>query len=357
VTPHASPSSGRIPGLDGLRAIAVLLVIVVHFCPAGPVDTFYGSLVRSGHFGVEIFFVLSGFLITHLLIREEVSAGRIGLLAFYLRRALRILPPVLLYLGFLFVARLIGWITVPDEDLIAGAFFYRNIVGHDPLCGHLWSLAIEEQYYLLWPVLLLLVSSMRCRIALVGFLVVLSPVWRTWALLSAGDGSFFDVHRTDLRMEPLLIGSLLALALSTSTGRRILTKPLFCGSWLAILATVLTAILLLMNGYDQPTLRSFGPSFSWWCIAIVINSTIHDPHAWHTKLLEWKPLKWLGTLSFSLYIWQQFFAPVVGSPTTWYRSFPLNVVFSMLCAIVSYYAVEKPFLALRAKLANRGVVT
>ncbi len=128
---HKGVSTGtdRLPGLDGLRGIAVLLDLLLHYCPHTATRTVLDRIIRRGGFGVEVFFVLSGFLITDLLLREERAHGHISIRLFYARRALRILPPLLLLLIFLAVARGWGGIQTPVRDLFAGLFFFRNYAG------------------------------------------------------------------------------------------------------------------------------------------------------------------------------------------------------------------------------------
>lgn len=157
-----SGARGRLPGLDGLRAVAVLLVIFHHLCSQG---TFAGwpavaDVLKRGSFGVQIFFVLSGFLITWLLLGEDARHGQIALGRFYVRRALRILPPALLYLAVMFVLTLAGVFAIGRRDFLYSLFFIRNAygVGGDPQLAHYWSLAVEEQFYLVWPVVVALAS-------------------------------------------------------------------------------------------------------------------------------------------------------------------------------------------------------
>ena len=157
-TPTPTASSGRYLALDGLRAIAILLVLVSHLqgTPGFPsMPQGFWHLGNLGNLGVRIFFVLSGFIITHLLLREEARTGRASLAAFYRRRAYRILPPLLVFMVAMLGLRSLGVVNFATFRWIRTLFFLGN-VGTDGTwtLGHLWSLAVEEQFYLLWPVLL-----------------------------------------------------------------------------------------------------------------------------------------------------------------------------------------------------------
>src|SRR6266516_2983488 len=167
------PSSGRIPGLDGIRAVSIILVLFAH------VADHISPYAPYGGFGVESFFVLSGFLITYLLCSEENRHGLISLPSFYARRALRILPPALLFIAFASMLGLVGLASVTSTEPLYAAFFVRNLMpnGGQHL-GHFWSLAIEEQFYLLWPLAFLLLRSNRRRLLFASLMFLVAPFWK-----------------------------------------------------------------------------------------------------------------------------------------------------------------------------------
>ena len=353
VATHPEPRADtrKLPGLDGLRAVAVSLVLFAHFCPRFSAKPTLDRLVEQGGFGVEIFFVLSGFLITHLLIREEQTSGNISIRLFYLRRALRILPPLLAFLAFLALASALGAVNVPAIDMISGLFFLRNYIGTSLETGHLWSLAIEEQFYLIWPISLVFIGSVRWRLYLTAALVCLLPFWQNLSFRLAGGAQAVNGWRTDLRMEPLAIGALLALLLAVPTTRSLLTHRFVQGPWPAAGALIFLCLALLTNALDVPVLRAFLPTMMWLCVAVAINCSIHGRDSLLTTVLETKPLVWLGTLSYSLYLWQQPFAPRLPHvPTTWFRTFPVDLLLALFLATCSYYIIERPFLSLRGRL-------
>jgi peptidoglycan/LPS O-acetylase OafA/YrhL len=345
---QTNSARGRLSGLDGLRAVAVVLVLFAHYGYTQHAGSLFDRLVEHGGFGVEMFFVLSGFLITFLLLREESSHGAISLRRFYARRAIRILPPLFFYLAVLLVATLLGYLFVPIEDLLAGVLFVRNYFGTSGETQHLWSLGIEEQFYLAWPALVVLLGQ-RWRVVFAVAAVALLPVWMNLSYVMAGGGENVNNWRTDLRLLPLMVGVLLALVLSSQAGRKSLTAPLITSSWVACAALVLVCLSVFTATFDIRIVRAFSPLISCFGVALIINYCVNRGDSWPTRLLEISVVAWLGRLSYSLYIWQQLFAPVV-EPTTWYRAFPINLVGAFVCAMFSYYIVEQPLLRLRERL-------
>ena len=328
---------------------------MAHYCRPEASDLLLKRIVNRGSFGVEIFFVLSGFLITHLLLREERNFGCISLRLFYLRRAVRLLPPLAVLVGALAVASAIGVMRIPAIDLLAGLLFFRNYVGTSPETGHLWTLAIEEQFYLLWPVGLLLVRNLRSRLAFTAAFVAASPLWAQWNYDAAGGAAHVNGWRTDLRLAPLTVGALLALLQAAPRPRRFLTHRLVCGGGTAAAAAAVLGLAFLTDLFDVRVVRAFVPTLTWACVAVVINALIADRRALLTRLMEMRAPVWLGTLSYSLYLWQQPFAPHVSETTqAWFRTFPVNLCFAFMLAVGSHYVVERPFLSIRKRLRRRS---
>lgn len=158
----------RLSSLDGLRAISIALVIFEHLrrtrgYTLGDLNAYFGDY---GRLGVTVFFVISGFLITTLLLRERERRGSISLKGFYLRRAVRIFPAFLAFMAFIIVAHEMGWIQLNRYDLVSAFTYTVNYhPGRSWYIGHLWSLSVEEQFYLLWPLALVVLSRTRALAA------------------------------------------------------------------------------------------------------------------------------------------------------------------------------------------------
>ena len=322
--PKSHEAALRITGLDGLRAISVASVVAYHV--GVPRNTF-----TWGSFGVGIFFVISGYLITYLLCLEEAKYDRISLRGFYVRRAFRILPPAMVYLLS------IAFLTSPG-DLLHCALFVRNLSSGPQVTEHFWSLAIEEQFYLLWPAIFLLLGSNKTRLRVGVALCVLAPFWRHLSMHLAGGPAHMNGFRFDLRYDGLLIGCCLALARHED----ILQRWRFLQSrWtaLAAVAAVWLSLAHITPGFISASVSSLG-------VAAVINYASEHPGG----PLNWRPVAWLGRISYSLYLWQQVF--LLGLPQL-QRLYPYNILLAVLAACASYYFVEQPALRLRNRRARR----
>jgi peptidoglycan/LPS O-acetylase OafA/YrhL len=333
---HANrASSNRLPLLDGIRAVAIGFVLLGH-----SITSVYSAPL--GMFGVSIFFVLSGYLITRTMLLDEAACGQLRLANFYRRRALRIFPAFYAFLITLAVLSSLG--IVPGQDRItwlASAGYFRNLAGHKPLTGHLWSLALEEQFYLFWPVLF--VMARRHRLIFIGAAVAVFTVWRAiWVYGHHGHPIYLYnlgglYWRTDLRMDTFLIGGAFAIA----DWNWVKKAPVFIAipilfSWvplasgnafLAPLDTAVTAVLL----------------------AAVIAWLVANPESVPSRLLSRRTPVMIGILSYSIYLWQQLF--VYGRPHLQFWNFAALTLVS--CA--SYLLIERPFLRLRERQAvGRG---
>jgi peptidoglycan/LPS O-acetylase OafA/YrhL len=253
---------GYRPALDGLRACAVLPVLMFHGGAPG-----FGW----GWVGVDLFFVLSGYLITRILLHEQAATGRIDLLGFYRRRALRLLPALaLLCVAFLAYAAVIGIAWHGAREVFVVAFYVGNWtrafgIGLPQYLGHTWSLAIEEQFYMLWPLLMIaLAASARVKAALRLVCAMLVAVI-CWRILLHVSGAHPDrlYNGTDTRADALLIGAALALALARpAVAARLATAARH--AWLPAVAVIvaLPALLawddrlMLLGGYSVVALAA-----------------------------------------------------------------------------------------------------
>jgi peptidoglycan/LPS O-acetylase OafA/YrhL len=341
--------SSYIPTLDGWRAIAVSLVIGAHcYTMLLNSHTRAGALaarfLSHAGYGVDIFFALSGYLICTLLLQEKARTGTISLGRFYTRRIFRILPPILVYLATLFILAQCNLLPrIPAVDFLRVLFFARNYFQGSWYTGHFWSLAVEEHFYLVAPLFFLVLPWKRAlQIALV---LVLACIGIRWFEFFHSTVEGLLQFRTENRFDALLWGGILALLLHRPAIRqRIairLTGPV------AILAGI-SAVFLLNLFSSQPSRRTVVASI----MPLLIAYTVLHAESLFGRLLELSFLRWIGRLSYSLYIWQMLFLPDGTRPLGQLQSFPLALIFPLLCAVASYYCVEKPMIRLGHKLAS-----
>jgi peptidoglycan/LPS O-acetylase OafA/YrhL len=306
-----------------------------------------------GALGVNAFFAISGLLITSRLLDERRRFGSISLKQFYLRRVFRILPASLGFLGVVGVLGLTGAIVMGWGAWFSALGFFRNYWNLTDAIGwytgHFWSLAVEEHFYLLWPALLAACGPVRLRwLAVVLALAV--AVWRIvdyrfgfFAHWSAGS-SFYG--RTDICMDGLLWGCWLALMLEVPSFRQWLTRSLVPSVWLTLMAGFAFAAVLPVP------LR---PLWLALLLPLLLAGTVLRPHDAVGWVLETTPLRWIGRISYSLYLWQQLFlAPggvVERSSLGWLQAWPFNLAALFVCASLSYYLIERPLIRLGRRWA------
>ena len=299
-----------ITGLDGIRAVAVMAVLFYHA---------NAPWALGGFLGVETFFVLSGFLITSLLLAEWQSTGSLSLQNFWLRRARRLLPAVWLLLAVLpILALFLASDALPrlKEDVPAALLYITNWVyivrevpyfeafGRPPLLQHLWSLAVEEQFYLLWPLLLVFLlrtlKNKRTGVVLITtILVILSSIWMA-VLFDPGNDPLRVYYGTDTRAAGFLVGALLAMIWSPSQ-----PVPVSRKRWQEVIGwTGLLALIIFYNKLNefQPFLYRGGILATALSSAFVIVGA-SSPTSFLSKLLETPLLRWIGSRSYSIYLW------------------------------------------------------
>ena len=344
-------ADARIPSLDGLRAISITLVLIAHLAGTRnfPVSEAVGNFWGLGEFGVRVFFVISGFLITGLLI-QELSEGNIRLGRFYLRRTLRIFPPYYTLLLALGAASAYGAVALAPHDLAHGATYTSNYyLGRSWFMGHTWSLSVEEQFYVLWPAALLL-AGLRRGLAIAVAVVLLSPFirvaeWELFRSAGAGIGIRFETVADSIATGCLLAGARAHLH-ATPLYRRLLDSRAF-------IAVPALAILANLT-HDHPLLCfGLGMSAANVAIALCIDWAVTHHDGRFGRVLNAAPLVFVGWTSYSLYLWQQpFLDRASQSP---FAAFPLNVVCAVTLALTSYFVVERPALRLR-KSIERAVL-
>jgi len=349
----ATDEPGRIPSLDGLRAVSIALVLFSHLLGT---QNFLGRgwLERTGdlgNLGVRCFFVISGFLITTLLLNELDRKGGISLKHFYLRRTFRIFPAFYLCLGVIAALSALDLVKLNRHDLLfAGTYTinYRTAVERSWNIGHMWSLAVEEQFYLLWPAALCLLGKRRALWA--TFLtILLAP------LVRIGTWYFFPDWTPGIKWQFQTVCDSLATGCLLAGLQGWLTKQERIDRVLASNALLLLPLLAgLMNIYvsGRPRVRYLvGQSFMNISIALFIHHCMRNPRQWAGRVLNLRPLVIVGVLSYSLYLWQQLFLNHYSKALV--CCFPLNILLAFLAAVLSYILVEKPCLDLRKQVEKR----
>jgi peptidoglycan/LPS O-acetylase OafA/YrhL len=316
----------RIPSLDGLRAISITLVVLGHMA-----KSYHAPRIFWEHYaavGVEIFFVISGFLITQILLRERETSGGIDLPRFYLRRSLRIFPAAVV---FICVAVAFFWRDLRWYDILAALLYVANMDHVRPwIFGHLWSLSIEEQFYLVWPSVLK--KWYKHRTAILVSVIVGSPVCQAvlYALkVRAGSGDIFPIAGDNIAF-----GCLLAIFAAR--------MPKIKG-YMAALCTLIIILVPLFPANSAPRtllmLFALRPLL-YFCIAAVVLHVTQRPY----RALNIAPVVWLGRISYSLYLWQQPFCSDPQLRSGWF------LIFALIFACMSYYFIEQPALRLRERL-------
>lgn len=320
-------------------------------CPK--VFIFFQRYVAHMGVGVQIFFVISGFLITGLLLKEKIQNGSINVKNFYIRRAYRILPVAYLYLIVLTLLTATGVFFISSKDIFCSAIFTTNFLSaaRSWFIGHMWSLSVEEQYYIIWPLILLFIPKKYYLILIP--LVLYNTILKPYLYYHPHYSNLFLLQGFLSSAPALIIGSLLAVGLFKGWFKHIhnfLIHPLTSLSLLFALLAYLPSSLLIAGFYSVP----FDYLVSSIFIAIFLYHIIHiAPDSWLYAILNNRGMNFIGILSYSIYIWQQpFFADRTFygyNINPWWALFPQNFVFIFAAALISYFTVEKGFLRLREK--------
>jgi peptidoglycan/LPS O-acetylase OafA/YrhL len=348
---------GYRPGLDGLRALAILTVLVFH------VGAFAGEKTLGGGFlGVQVFFVISGFLITALLVEEHERNGTIRLGFFYVRRALRLFPAL-----FAVVAAAVIYASfAPNDQLhetwreaIAAIFYWDNWfhglnIGNPTILLHTWSLSIEEQFYVVWPLLLLLVlglagSRWRRELWLLPLALAAAAAIARAGVSLAHPHSFQRLYfGTDTRADALLIGCTLALAWARGVPRwleRLLVR-------LALPALAVLAALMWLATVPGRSLYVYGLLACSLASAVLIANAVTGRPALLVRGLELPALVFVGKISYGLYLWHYLVFWIVRDYTGgWSQAtrVPLELALATAVAVASYYVLELPIVRRKAR--------
>lgn len=330
------------PSLDGLRAILAVLVVGNHT---------YVPKVYGGQIGVDVFFVLSGFLITTILRDELEKTGQIDLKGFYLRRAARLMPPLLMCLTATYIFYKTLWPKIDIEAHISFALFYASDYGmalwHMPgLLDHTWSLSVEEHFYLIWPVFLIATWSLSRRTMLIvlGVMFTAATLWRCVDTFIYSDFTW-TYYRFDARLSGLILGSLLAV------GRWRMSKSgAVSVGWFA--AGCLIWLMYQYHFHHLPTLRLYMTLADLMAGALIVALTSGQTTLL-TRALSQPVLVYLGVLSYSIYVWHFGIAILLRDDHDPWQAFSITLAMSVVIAALSHRYVEKPIRAWAHRYTDR----
>ncbi len=333
-----------------MRAVAVFIVIFYH-----------SGMPIPGGVGVLVFFVLSGFLITWLLLKEADRHGTVSLRKFYIRRSLRIFPAFTVFAALLITALVVLEKRIVWPQVIASLLYVSNYYqgfNGDPNTGfsHAWSLGIEEQFYVLWPSVFLF--FLRQREKLLKMLVTtIAAIWVYRLVLAfafhVDQGYIYTAF--DTRADSLLIGCLTAVLLWERKVPRFFNWA--CGNalWPALCLLLFVASMMIEKRIGSSYRDTIGLAVDSLLVAILIPQMIAFRNSMIGRWLNWGWMRYLGLLSYSLYLYQQVAigqAEKVAAKLPALFRLPLIVTIVVLCAMASYYVVERPALKLKEKFSE-----
>lgn len=335
-----------IPSLDGLRALSVFAVILGHIRSPFLDRIPLGSSFRNGDLGVAIFLVISGFLITHLLLKELRRERHIDLKRFYLRRTFRIFPPFYVYLLVIAVLGLLHRVYVTVPTMVVAATYTWNYIRVPDIwiVGHSWSLSLEEQFYLLWPACMKFFSR-RVNMWIATGVILLGPVTRVVTYYAWPEMRGYINTMLHTRLDTIMIGCLLSLMIDLEVGQRLKTIALHPASPFLALLFLLGFDPAARHRWDGRYVTTVGLSLENVAIAVLLFYVVFRHTSLLGRFLNTSLLRHFGKISYSLYLWQQLF----DGPYT--RSFPLNLVWMIACAELSFFLVEQPSFRIRERIA------
>ncbi len=349
VTPPAVPGRvdpiprlhGRVPSLDGLRGIFCLVVLIHAMNTPGAPDLGIRHWIGfKGYLVVNLFFVMSGFIITTLILEERDATGTVSLRGFFFRRTVRIFPPYYVWLLVACGFWALGWAFATPAEILSCFTYTRNYyVGTGDALGHAWSLGVEEQFYLVWAPLLVALGERRAfAVGLVFMAVLFAP--RYWVGTHENDVVRWFVRSTQI--DRPLWGCLLAIAVRWPSLRPIVDRVTASG----LAAAAALAVLWVRNTfYDSPfgRITAFAAPIDGICLAVIVWWCITRPTSVVGRILNSRPAVYVGGMSYSIYLWQQLFvANTAASARSPLFCFPWNIGLALAVSWCMYHLVDRP---------------
>ncbi|MDF2073445.1 acyltransferase [Pseudomonas mendocina] len=356
---NGANSQARIKGFDGVRALAVISVVLTHldvYAFWQSQGGYYAGLVSSinGGAGVQAFFVLSGYLITSLLVREYRETGRVSLRDFYMRRSLRIFPLYYLVLMLVLVMQVVGEGVANSISLFFAFIYSYNFIPkgwYSGVLGHTWSLSVEEHFYLIWPFLFVsLVPRFRYILRLLAVIFVVSFLLAIiFANIDVFNRYFFVKRWTFIAGSSIVAGVALAILLATVDRAGVsLARARFL--LLSVSLIFVETLFYQLEWYISQYIRAMGFVFLFaWLVG--------NQDSWLVKVLEIQPLKYIGLVSYGVYMWQGFFlstGPYRADGQTWPPDPYTGFLLLLIVVPISYHFFEKPLMGLRKRRVAIG---
>lgn len=333
----------RIPSLDGFRAVSIILILFCHSRLSGIYSARLNDIAKQAEVGVTVFFVISGFLITYLLLTEESQTGSINVKDFYTRRVFRIVPVYVLYVVFILLWRNIENIGLTRVNLLHVLTFTVNFDRYkDWFLGHFWSLSVEEQFYIFWPAMLIIFRK-HLKIALI-ILVAYSCIARVIAYKFPGY-ELITLSPFFRYSDAIFVGAFGGIIFFENPA---IFKHKIFGSYLAqSLALGLFLMFVYFTEHGKLAIISlpFGDAIISLSILFLIGAYIIPSDKTIFKILNHRVLVHIGILSYSIYVWQEFF--FIGEIRGFWRTFPYNILVIYFVSLASYYLWERPFLKMK----------
>lgn len=347
----AKNSSQYIRGFDGLRAISILFVLMTHM--GYPVFE-KGSFFRKNHFlidgftGVMIFFTLSGFLITTLLLEEKSLRGRIDLKKFFIRRFLRLCPPLIVLYTVLTILMLTSQLPSNFRALLFSLLYVYNFVPTRfwvPELSHTWSLAVEEQFYIFWPFILTCASSFYRLLFIPAILIILAlfSIYIIPGIMATEHGVsgkltqlYFPFRWFIPACLPIMMGAITAIILFF---RKIEAKAHFTNNSYSVIAAL---ILYVLPCFLPAAISRYVFVIQSAGIAILLAWVTFNQQSILVSVLEFKPLRFIGVISYGIYVYQGLFLTTGCCGKLTVQQFPLNIFLTVLVAFLSWFFIEKP---------------
>ena len=351
----AGSTNDRLPSLDGFRGISLFVVLMCHATISNYASPQLQSIspLFNGMTVIRVFYVISGFLITGLLIKERAQNGRISLGAFYFRRFFRLFPVQFTYVMLLILITVTSKLHVHACAIITDLTYTKNYASNACVAepdGHFWTLSVEEQFYLLWALAFITLSK-RLLLFIAGLLILIAPVSRAIQYHGGNHNWWWLTSNADA----LMVGCLTAIFFEQPWVIRVASCRPAAGRVAALILIAIPIIMsnLMILGIFTVTL---GPLIQAICISYLVCSCLIYKRGLMYVALNSRPLVFMGTISYSVYIFQQIFfyttSSEYGLPDSFLFHFPANLIVAFCVGLLVFYGVERPMMRFRKFLSR-----